>query len=187
MLRQGAKREAQPGGAAPVALSSSARGRSSRRPYLREKSALSCPANAPLLSLLFTSLRAPDSATARSSPGLRSNRRRSAGGAAAVTCPQVARTCVQSVTRVARPGRWAGGRRRPKKSPSSAAGRRAATTMPTRRNRATATSATTSNRSTAAERTPDAREDATPAPPPCCGRPGPVDAPPILTDQLTWN
>lgn len=88
-------------------------------------------------------------------PDLRSNPRPrprlSAGGVAAVMCPRVAQTSARSATRVARAERQAGGRRRPRKSPSSGAGRRAATTTPTKRNRATAMSVTTSNRFTAAD------------------------------------
>lgn len=95
------------------------------------------------------------SVTEQSNPDLRSNprprTRLSAGGVAAVMCPQVAQTSVQSATHVAKAERRAGGRRRPKKSPSSGAGRRAATTTPTKRNRATAMSATTSNRFIAAD------------------------------------
>lgn len=93
--------------------------------------------------------------TEQSNLDLRSNPRPrprpSAGGVAAVMCPRVAQTSAQSATRVARAGKRAGGRRRPRKSPSSGAGRRAATTTPTKRNRATAMSVTTSNRFTAAD------------------------------------
>ncbi len=98
-----------------------------------------------------------NSVTGQSNPGLRSNPRPrprlSAGGVAAVMCPQVAQTSVQNATLVARVERRADGRRRPKKSPSSGAGRKAATTTPTKRNRATAMSVTTSNRFTAADHT----------------------------------
>lgn len=90
-------------------------------------------------------------------PRLRPN----ADGVAAVTCPRVAQTSVQSATHVARAGREAGGRRRPKKSLSSGVGHRAVTTTPTKRNRATATNVTTSNRFTAADRilTPTHNDD----------------------------
>lgn len=97
------------------------------------------------------------SGTELSNPDLRSNprprTRLSAGGVAAVMCPQVAQTSVRSVTHVAKAERQAGGRRRPKKSPSSGAGRMAATTTPTKRNRATAMSVTTLNRSIAPDNT----------------------------------
>lgn len=93
--------------------------------------------------------------TEQPNPDLHSNPRPrprlSAVEVGAATCPQVAQTSAQSATRVARAGREAGGRRRPKKSQSSGAGHRAVTTTPTKRNRATATSVTTSNRFTAAD------------------------------------
>lgn len=102
----------------------------------------------PLLWSCVTEQPNPD---LRSNPRPRPRLRLSAGGVAAVMCPRVAQTSAQSATRVARAERRAGGRRRPRKSPSSGAGRRAVTTTPTKRNRATATSVTTSNRFTAAD------------------------------------
>lgn len=94
-----------------------------------------------------------NSVTEQLNPDLHSNPRPrlNADGVAAAMCPQVARTSARSATPVARDGKQAGGRRRPKRSLSRGAGHRAATTMPTKRNRATATSATTSNRSTVAD------------------------------------
>ena len=112
---------------------------------------LSCQFTFSLLFLCTKSVTEQSNPDLHSNPRPRPRPRLSAGGVAAAMCPQVAQTSARSATRVARAERRADGRRRPRKSPSSGVGRRAATTTPTKRNRATATSVTTSNRFTAAD------------------------------------
>lgn len=162
VLRQRAKRTAQPGGTSHTTLPSASHGRG--LPHLNSCSTVLCQLlqylPGPQLSIDLSSLSlcpplCTKSVTEQPNPDLHSNPRLrprfSAGGVAAVMCPQVAQTFAQSAIREARAERWEGGRRRPRKSPSSGAGRRAATTTPTKRNRATAMSVTTSNRFTAAD------------------------------------
>lgn len=164
MLRQRAECTAQPGGSSHTTLPSPSHGMCV--PLLVSScvarvSSISCyylPTFLqhflvdPFLFVLFFSV-CTKSATEQPSPDLHSNPRPrpSAGGAAAVTCRRVARTSVRSATHGAKAGRREGGRRRPRRSQSSGAGHRAATTTPTKRNRATATSVTTSNRFIAAD------------------------------------